>query len=80
MSTYRSFMGSNCEICIESGFRCIDLAVYGLDKELLEPKVTINSPELGKSSFTKIIDYVKQVDAVVNRFYKKWELKNGKKT
>jgi len=71
---YKTFHGKKCEICIESGFKCIDIAVYDLDKELLEPKVTINSPEMEKGGLIKIVDYLKQVDDVVNHFYKKWEL------
>ena len=73
--TYRTFVGKNCEICIEPGFKCLDVAVYDLEKGILEPKVTINAPEFKQGGVGKIVEYLKQFESTVNNFYKKWELK-----
>jgi hypothetical protein len=69
---YLSWKGKNCEICIESGFGCLDIAVYDLRQELLEPKVTINTSVV---SAIGIIKYFKKLDKTVNNFYQKWEIK-----
>ena len=68
---YLSFKGKNCEICIESGFGCTDIAVYDLKKDILEPKVTINYPV----NILSYIEFYKEVERITNNFYKKWELK-----
>lgn len=68
---YLSFTGENCEICIESGIGCVDVAVYDLEQGLLEPKETINTPA---EPSPKIVFYAHIYDTV-NKFYKKWELK-----
>jgi len=74
---YKTFLGKKCEICIEPGFKCIDIAVYDLEKSLLEPKITISSPAVGFDAdiVNRIIEYVKQIDKTVNNFYRKWETK-----
>jgi len=68
---YLSYVGKNCEICIESGFGCIDIAVYDLKKDLLEPKETISTRIV---SAIGMIDYFKKIDKAVNNFYQKWEV------
>ena len=69
---YLSFRGKKCEICIESGFGCIDVAVYDLNQDMLEPKVTLNSPG---NSVMAFVEFYKELDKVVNSFYQKHELK-----
>jgi len=68
-ASYLSFKGKKCEICIEQGFGCSDLAVYDLKQELLEPKVTINDAQ---SNVGAITDYLKLIDETVNNFYQRW--------
>lgn len=69
---YLSYKGKNVEICIESGFGCIDIAVYDLKQELLEPKVTMRTSILYASSLQC---FYGEIDILVNKFYQKWELK-----
>lgn len=68
---YLSFKGKNCEICLESGFGCADIAVYNLRQNLLEPKITLN---LGTKAL-EVIEFYRRADEIVNNFYKKWEVK-----
>jgi len=68
---YLSFQGKNCEICIESGFGCIDIAVYDLKQDLLEPKITLGKPG---NSVMCYVGIFKEVERITNNFYKKWEL------
>lgn len=73
---YLSFKGKNCEICIESGFGCVDIAVYDLRQNIIEPKVTLNTPGNSVLAFVK---FYKELNNVVNNFYQKYELKGGEK-
>lgn len=74
---YYSYLGKNCEICIENGFGCVDIAVYDLKQELLEPKVTLNSPSNnGGRGYDplELLTYYSKIDEIVNNYYQKWEV------
>jgi len=75
-STYLSFKGKHCEICIESGFGCVDISVYDLKQDILEPKITINEPAVDA---LQLVVLFKRIDIVVNEFYQKYELKEVSK-
>ena len=59
--SYLSYAGKKCEICIEFGIGCVDVAVYDLKQELLEPKITVSTKP--------------KAFEIANKFYEKWEIK-----
>jgi len=74
---YLSFNGKNCEICIEPCFNGADIAVYDLKQNILEPKYCTNIQTIPTPTAEMMIGFWKDVNAKVNEFYKRHELKGG---